>query len=153
VSGAITDASTLTGKVALADINPNSQLTTAQFGTASGVANQLGPLQRAVVVDLGSPQAVGGQISSGSLVDVWVTSSGQGAGGVTRPLAKLLFQNMKVLEAGTNGGNVTLLANTPTQAGKLIYASTNAQIWLALRNTISANTRPTSIGAGSVTGG
>jgi len=152
-SGAITDASTLTGKVALADINPNSQLTASQFGTQSGVVGQLGPRQRAVVVDLGSPQAVGGQITSGSVVDVWVTSSGQGAGGVTRPIARLLFQGMKVLNAGTNGGNVTLLANTPTQAGQLIFASTNAQIWLALRNTISTNTRSATIGAGSVTGG
>src|SRR5512135_2728218 len=64
LSGAITDASTLTGKVALADISPNSQLTEAQFGSASGVQYQLTPNQRAVVVDLGSPQSVGGQIGA-----------------------------------------------------------------------------------------
>src|SRR5262249_4215594 len=33
-SGAITDASTLSGKYALTQINPNSQLTEAQFGAA-----------------------------------------------------------------------------------------------------------------------
>ena len=84
LSGAITDASTLNGKVALANINPNSQLTESQFGTASGIQYHLTPGQRAVVVDLGSPQAVGGQIAAGSHVDFWVTTSGQAGNGVSR---------------------------------------------------------------------
>jgi Flp pilus assembly protein CpaB len=149
LSGAITDSSTLTGKVALADINPNSQLTETQFGEGAGVVQKLGPTERAVVVSLGSPQSVGGQIGPGSRVDFWVTSSGQGTTGVTRPIAKLLFQNVLVL--GVNGGNVTLEA-TPRQAGQIIYASTNTQIWLTLRNTVSKNlARPPVIS--SVTGG
>jgi Flp pilus assembly protein CpaB len=149
-TGAITDSSTLAGKVALTDINPNSQLTADQFGAGSGVEQQLNPKQRAVVVSLGSPQSVGGQITAGSHVDVWITTSGQGANGVTRPISKLLYQNMDVL--GVNGGNVTLLA-TSRQAGTIIYASTNTQIWLVLRNTISTNIKPPVIGAGNVTGG
>jgi Flp pilus assembly protein CpaB len=143
-SGAITDTSTLAGKVALEDINPNSQLTADQFGAASGLEPSLAPNQRAVVVSLGSPQEVGGQIGAGSHVDFWVTINGQGAGGVNRPIAKLLFQNMYVLN--TNGGNVTLRA-TPTQAGQIIYASSNAQIWLALRPTIGTITKPPVIGS------
>jgi Flp pilus assembly protein CpaB len=150
--GAITDASTLTGKVAVTDINPNSQLTADQFGAASGVQYQLGPNQRAVVVTLGSPQSVGGQIGSGSHVDVWVTTSAQGANGVTRPVAKLLFQDMYVLNAATSGGNVTLRA-TPTQAGQIIYASSNDQIWLVLRPTIGTTPKPPIISASQVAGG
>lgn len=149
LSGAITDSSTLTGKVALTDINPNAQLTDAQFGAASGVQYQLSPNQRAVVVDLGSPQAVGGQIGVGSHVDFWITSSGQASNGVTRPIAKLLFQDLYVL--GVNGANVTLRALTPTQAGQIIFASTNDEIWLALRPAIGTKTKPPVIG--SVTGG
>jgi len=150
LSGAITDSSTLAGKVALTDINPNSQLTADQFGAASGVQYQLGPNQRAVVVDLGSPQSVGGQIGAGSLVDVWVTSSGQASNGVSQPIAKLLFQNMYVL--GINGANVTL-RTTPRQSGQLIYASSNDVIWLALRPTIGTTPKPPVITAGAVTGG
>jgi len=150
-SGAITDSSTLTGKVALQDISPNSQLTASQFGAGTGIEQQLSPTQRAVVVSLGSPQEVGGQISTGSHVDFWVTTSGQGAGGVTRPIARLLFQNMYVI--GTNGGNVTLRANNPKQAGQIIYASTNASVWLVLRNTVSSNIKPPVVGAANVTGG
>lgn len=149
LNGAITDSSTLSGKVALADINPNSQLTEALFGAGTGVVQKLGPNDRAIVVSLGSPQSVGGQIAAGSHVDFWVTTSGQGAGGVSRPIAKLLFQNVLIL--GVSGGNITLEAS-PRQAGQMIYASTNAQIWLALRNTVSRNlARPPVIG--SVTGG
>jgi len=149
VSGAITDSSTLTGKVALTEINPNAQLTDAQFGAASGVQYQLSPNQRAVVVDLGAPQAVGGQIAAGSHVDFWVTTSGQASNGVTRPIAKLLFPDLYVL--GVNGASVTLRALTPTQAGQIIFASTNDEIWLALRPTIGTKTKPPVIG--SVTGG
>jgi Flp pilus assembly protein CpaB len=149
-TGAITDSSTLVGKVALTEINPNSQLTAAQFGASSGLAQQLNPKQRAVVIALGTPQAVGGQIGPGSHVDVWITTSSQGSNGVSRPISKLLYQNMDVI--GVNGGNVTLRA-TSKQAGTIIYASANTQIWLALRNTISTNIKPPVIGASSVTGG
>jgi Flp pilus assembly protein CpaB len=150
LSGAITDTSTLTGKVALTQISPNSQLTESQFGAVSGVLPKLGPNDRAVVVSLGTPQSVGGQITAGSLVDFWVTTSSQGAGGATRPIAKLLFQNMTVL--GVSGGDVTLEA-TPTQSGQIIYASTNDQIWLTLRPANGTKTKPPVIGAGSVVGG
>ena len=143
-TGAITDASTLTGKYALTDIGPNSQLTESQFGAASGVVTKLGPNQRAVVVSLGSPQSVGGQVGPGSRVDFWVTENGQSAGGVNRPVARLLFQDMLVL--GVDGGNVTLEAS-PRQAGQIIFASTNAQIWLALRPTIATKTKPPIIGS------
>lgn len=149
LSGAITDASTLTGTVALADILPNSQLTEAQFGAASGVEYQLTPNERAVVVDLGSPESVGGQIGAGSHVDFWVLSGSQGSSGVNRPIAKLLFQDMYVL--GVDGANVTLKAATPKQAGQIIFASSNDEIWLALRPTIGTKSKQPVIG--SVTGG
>jgi Flp pilus assembly protein CpaB len=153
-TGAFVDSSTLAGKVAVTDINPNSQLTAADFGPAgSSIANNLDPGQRAVVVSLGSPQSVGGQITAGSHVDVYVSSSAQSSTGVTRPTVKLLFQNMYVLNAGTSGGNVTVRA-TPTQAGQLIYASQNTTIYLTLRPTVGTNVKtPPIITARNVTGG
>lgn len=143
-NGAITDSSTLSGQVALADINPNSQLTADQFGPGGGIAQQLGPNERAVVISLGTAQEVGGQIGPGSHVDFWVTENAQGAGGVTRAVAKLLFPDMLVL--AVSGGNVTLQAS-PRQSGQIIFASTNASIWLALRPTIGTKTKPPAIGS------
>ena len=148
-TGAVVNPSTLTGTVALADINPQQQLTNADFGPATGLPYVLTPNERAVVVDLGSPQAVGGQIAGGSHVDVWVTTSGQ-SGSVTRPVAHLLFQDMYVL--GYSGSNVTLRAETPAQAGTLIYAAQNSQIWLVLRPTIGTKTKPPTISARNLGG-
>jgi Flp pilus assembly protein CpaB len=153
-AGAFVDPSSLTGQVAQTDIYPNDQLTASDFGSASGsVQYQLRPDQRAVVVSLGSPQAVGGQITAGSHVDVWVTTSGQSANGANRPVAHLLFQDMYVLNAASSGGNVTLRANA-RQAGEVIYAAQNAQIWLVLRPTVGTNQRknPT-IGAANLVSG
>ena len=151
LTGAITDTSTLSGKVAVAENKPNSQLTEAQFAAPTGLAPSLGVGQRAVVVALGSPQSVGGQIVPGSLVDVWVTTTGQNSSGVSRPIAKLLFQKMEIM--AVSGGNVTLMA-TARQAGQLIYASSNDQIWLALRPTLGTITkRPPVISAAAVVGG
>jgi Flp pilus assembly protein CpaB len=151
-TGAIVSPASLAGKVALTDIAGGQQLTAADFGAGGGVANELNSNQRAVVVPLGSPQEVGGQISAGSLVDVWVSTTGQSSNGVSTPVVRELFQGMYVLTAGTNGGNVTLRA-TPTQAGQLIWASQNAEIWLVLRPTIaSTQHKPPVISAGQVTG-
>jgi Flp pilus assembly protein CpaB len=140
-TGAILSPATLANQVALSDISPNQQLTAADFGPCSGTQCALGKNERAVVVSLGSPQAGGGQIGAGSHVDVWTVLTGQGANGVTRPTVKLLYQNMTVLNAAADGGNVTFEA-TPTQAGTLIYAATNAQIWLTLRPTIGTTPKP-----------
>jgi pilus assembly protein CpaB len=141
-TGAIVDPATISGQVALSDISPGQQLTASDFGPASGLTQSLNPNQRAVVVSLGSPESVGGQIGGGSHVDVWVTTSGQGANGVSRPTVRLLYQNMYVL--GLSGGNVTFRA-TPTQAGTLIYASQNAGIWLTLRPTVGTTPKPPTI--------
>jgi Flp pilus assembly protein CpaB len=150
-TGAILNPATLAGQVATTDISPGQQLTASDFAAGSGsVAYQLDRNQRAVVVSLNSPEEVGGQIAAGSHVDVWVTSTAQSTSGVTRPIAKLLFQDMYVL--AVSGGNVTLRA-TPTQAGQLIYATENDGIYLALRPTIgTVSKKPPVISATQVTG-
>jgi Flp pilus assembly protein CpaB len=149
-TGAIVDPATLSGEVALSDISPGQQLTATDFGpaTTNSVINQLSRNQRAVVIPLGSPQQVGGQIAAGSHVDVWTLLTAQ-TNGVSKPVARELFQNMYVL--GVNGGNVTLRA-TPTQAGTLIYASQNSQPWLVLRPTVASVTKPPVISSNNLGG-
>jgi pilus assembly protein CpaB len=142
-TGAITDPATLAGRVALTDIAPSAQLTAADFGaTSNSVADSLPKNMRAVVVPLGTPQTVGGQIGSGSHVDVWVAFNN---------VDRLLYQNVYVL--GLNGGNVTLRVS-PRQAGTLIYASQNGQMWLVLRPTLGTiEKRPPVIGIGNLATG
>jgi Flp pilus assembly protein CpaB len=133
-TGAFVDPQTLKGTVAAHDVYPGQQLTSTDFVAANpdALTQQLAANQRAVVVSLDSPSQVGGQISAGSHVDVWVALSAQSASGVARPLVREVMQDMYVLNATTNGGNVTLRA-TPKQAGELVFASQNAKIWLVLR--------------------
>jgi Flp pilus assembly protein CpaB len=151
--GAIVNPATLEGKVALADISPGQQLTASDFGASgSSVSTQLGRNERAVVVNLESPNQGGGQITAGSHVDVWVAFNGSATNGVSRPVAKLLYQNMTVLNVASSGGNVTL-EGTPTQAGTLIFATENATIWLVLRPTVGTVTKPPVISVNSLLGG
>jgi pilus assembly protein CpaB len=141
-TGAFLDPASLAGKVAVTDISPGQQLTAADFAvSAGGVTNELSRGQRAVVIPLESAQQVGGQIGPGSHVDVWVASNGTN---------RLLYQNMSVLNLA--GNNVTL-RGSPRQIGVLIFASQNAQIWLALRPTIGTvqHNAPV-ISAGALTG-
>jgi Flp pilus assembly protein CpaB len=138
-AGAITDPAEIAGKVALTDIASGQQLTQADFGVASSsVSTALHPGQRAVVIPLGSPQSVGGQVTAGSHVDVWVAYGGKD---------RELFQDLYVM--AVSGENVTFRA-TPQQAGTLIYASQNAQIWLVLRPTLGTHGRPAQVGAANL---
>jgi Flp pilus assembly protein CpaB len=138
-TGTFVDPISLKGKVALADIYPGQQLTEADFGVGnpSALTQRLGRDQRAVVVPLGSPETVGGQIAPGDRVDVWVALSSQGANGVSRPTVRLLFQDAYIMNV--LGGNVTIRA-TPRQAGQFIFASQNAKIWLTLRPAVGSTT-------------
>jgi len=154
-NGAYVDPKTLTGQVATADIYPGQQLTAADFALANvnALTQRLARDQRAVVVPLDSPAEVGGQIASGDHVDVWVVLSAQAANGVSRPVVRQVLQNMYVMTAGTNGGNVTIRA-TPKQAGMLIFASSNAKIWLVLRPAVgSTTTAPPVITSSDLVGG
>ena len=144
-TGVFTDPSSLTGTVALQNIYPGQQLSDANFGAApAGLTSGLGRGQRAVVVPLDSPSSVGGQITAGDTVDVWVLlASG------TNPVAREVLQNMYVMNL--NGGNVTLRA-TPKQAGELIFASNNEKIWLTLRPPVASVTRPPVVDANNLLG-
>ena len=146
-TGVFVDPSELAGKVALTDIYPGQQLTEADFGTGpNSVSEELSRGQRAVVVPLDSPSEVGGQISPGDHVDVWVLITPANG----NPVVREMLQNMYVL--GTNSdGNVTIRA-TPAQAGKLIYASGNAKIWLTLRPAVGSVTKPPLITSNSLLG-
>jgi Flp pilus assembly protein CpaB len=146
-AGALESPGSLNGTVALQNINPGQQLTSADFGVpANALVPQLTRGQRAVVIPLDSPSSVGGQITAGDHVDIWVLAT-KGA----TPVAHEMLQNMTVMNAPTDG-NVTLKA-TPNQAGELIYASNNAKVWLVLRPTRGSVTAPPTASLNNIVGG
>jgi pilus assembly protein CpaB len=144
-TGVFVDPSSLTGTVALAPIYPGQQLTDSDFGAApTGLTPQLTRGQRAVVVPLDSPSSVGGQITAGDFVDVWVLITNG-----TSPIAREVLQKMYVMNL--SGGNATLRA-TPRQAGELIFASNNEKIWLTLRPPVASVTSPPVIDTNNLLG-
>lgn len=153
-SGAFVDPSSLAGKVATTQIAPGQELTASDFGPAgTGIVSILKRTQGAVTLNLESQNQVGGQLTAGSRVDVYVAFNGSGSNGVSRPIVKEIFQNMTVLDAAASGGNVTLAA-TSNQAGALIYAAENATIYLVLRPAVaSTNARPPVISVNSLLSG
>lgn len=78
--------------------------------------------QRAVVVTPTPTRQIGGHITGGKYVDVWVATTSHGS----RTLRKL-DRNMQVLATDVSGGTITLRA-TPQQVGRLIYASANDRL-------------------------
>jgi Flp pilus assembly protein CpaB len=155
--GAISDPSSLRGKVAKTDILAGQQLTVADFtATKGGVAANLAGLQRAITISIDSPHGMIGQIEDGDRVDVYagfnvnpVDAQGRPIGaGQARPVLRLIMQNIPVLHVtksnrfGSAGdANEVTLKTTSYQSQKLAFASDNGKVWLVLRPPSGA--RPT----------
>ena len=80
--GAISDPAYLNGRVAVADIFPGQQITTADVsaGLTDAIPTQLSGKQRAVAITIGATQGLVGYVASGDHVDVYYqTGSNDGA--------------------------------------------------------------------------
>jgi Flp pilus assembly protein CpaB len=146
-AGAIVNPADLSGKVVVNAISADQPLTEADFASSGGgVAWQLSPKQRAVVVPLDSPATVDNQIAAGDSVDVYALITPANGS----PVVKEILPNMYVLNTDSNG-NVTLRASQK-QAGQLIYASGNDKLWLTLRPARGLGTKSPTITANSLGG-
>lgn len=162
--GALSDPSSLVGRAATNDIFRGQQLTAAEFSTAAtSVASRLTAHQRVVSIPLDAAHGAISEISAGDRVDVYagfnVTPVGPNgipiAGGQSRPVLKLVMQNVPVVDiksakggvGGTGASNVSLQVDD-VQAGKLAFATDNGKLWLALRPSAGAKpSRPTIVTA------
>lgn len=149
-TGALADPAVLRGRIAVADIYPGQQLTTADFTATvtDAIPTRIAGKQRAVSIPLDAAHGMIGQIGAGSRVDVWAgfnTNSGI-------PFVGLLASDVLVLGApasvggglggGGGSGNVVLQVSAQ-QAAKVAFSSDNGHIWLVLRPQVGAvSTRP-----------
>jgi Flp pilus assembly protein CpaB len=153
--GAITDPSTLRGRVAVEDIYPGQQLTVTDFaGTTDAIGAKLAGKHRAIAVPVDAARGLVGRVEPGDRVDVLAgfnvlgnTGAGQG-----RPVVKVMMQNALVLDApaqtaagiaaGNQTANVVLRVNRD-QATEIAWAVDNGKVWLVLRPRAGAPaTRP-----------
>jgi Flp pilus assembly protein CpaB len=145
--GAITDPASLRGRVAAENIVPGQQLTTADFTKPNDpVLSKLGEDQRAVTVPLDAAHGMIGQVQAGDHVDVFAGFQVQPDGATRpRPVLRVLFQNVQVLQAPPAGDKAAkglnqqsqvqnvVLRVTDKQAVELAFSSDNGKVWVALR--------------------
>jgi Flp pilus assembly protein CpaB len=154
--GAITDPSTLRGRVAAEDIYPGQQLTVADFsGSTQGIGGKLAGKNRAIAIPLDAARGMIGSVEAGDRVDVFASLALRGATAAQgRPILKVVAQNALVLEApaqtaaGVGAANQTanvVLRVTSDQAAQMAFAVDNGKVWIILRP--RAGSPPTKPGA------
>jgi len=142
-AGAITDPATVRGQVAVTNIYPLQQLTTADFGVTatssalSGSADLLGPRQtagtwRALALDLEASQGITPQAQTGDHVDVY-TQVGDKVGLLMADVLILAAPNQ--VAAGTAAPtSANYILRVPTKdAARFIYGVDNGKVRFLLR--------------------
>lgn len=150
-AGALANAAALQGEVAVQNILPGQQLTTADFATStSGVVGQLAPGQRALSIALDAEHGLVGEVEPGDHVDVYGDFGGGGSSSGGGAVVKLLIPNALVLKTpavssgvggGASSGTIVLAVNN-NQVGTLTFAAENGKVWLALRPGAAKNPTP-----------
>jgi Flp pilus assembly protein CpaB len=145
LDGAISDPSSLLGHAASSDIFPGQQLTSGEFSsTATSVASTLTANQRVVSIPFDASHGATPDLNTGDRVDIYagfnVTPVGPSgipvAGGQSRPVLRLVMQNVRVV--GIRGGGASSSSQisfkvNDVQAAELAFASDNGKLWLAVR--------------------
>jgi Flp pilus assembly protein CpaB len=161
--GALSDPTLLRDRVASHDVYPGQQLTAADFVAGNGsLAGSLTKQQRMISIPLDSAHGLIGQVHAGDHVDVYAGFNviPLGPGGVplntgqSRPVLKLVMQNIAVTDVAEKSGGVgaagagqttnVSLRTTNAQAQQLAFASDNGKLWLVLRP--AAGAKPTKPG-------
>ena len=147
--GAFSDPSSLSGEVATKPIYAGAQLTAADFSASSdSLASTLSDRQRVVSIPLDGAHGLNGEVQEGDHVDVYagfnvigVSPNGRPTdGGQSRPILRLIVQDVEVVRIGSNAGvassartsDVSLRVNDE-DASKIAFASDNGKVWLSLR--------------------
>jgi Flp pilus assembly protein CpaB len=152
LEGAISDPSSLQGRVATKEILEGAQLTSADFAAAGdSLAADLSDRQRVVSIPLDAAHGMIGQVEVGNRVDVYagfnvipLDRTGRPInGGQARPMLRLIMSDVPVVAVGekasTGSGstNVSLKVDDE-KAAQLAFASDNGKVWLALRPSAGA---------------
>jgi pilus assembly protein CpaB len=141
-TGALTDPSALSGRIAVTDIYPNQQMTASYFAYAAPgtLQTSITGTDRAITISIDASHGMIGQIGAGDHVDIFMGFNLQGAGG-NQPVIKLLMADVLVLKAPYSGGSGLITLRAPEyRAAQLAYAADNGRLWLVLRPASGAKT-------------
>jgi len=133
--GAISDPAYLNGRVAVADIFPGQQITTADVsaGLTDAIPTQLSGKQRAVAINVAARDVADQALRRGDHVDVYYQTGGnEGA------VLGLLEPNVTIMRAG----NPVIIRAEAGLAQKLALASVTGTLWFLLRPAGNAQPAP-----------
>lgn len=137
--GAVADPAYLKGRVALADIFPGQQITSADFsaGLSEALPTKLSGLQRAVAIPVAGARGLVGIAQTGDRVDIYY-----GTGGAAGQLLALLVPNVLLLGAPVADGAPAILKLKAEAAQTVALASDTGTLWLLLRPAGDAKNPP-----------
>ncbi len=152
--GALRDFSAIEGKVLTVDVSKGQQITNSILSTTvtAGIAFQVPKGFRAIAIEVNDITGVSGKIRSGDWVDV-IASFKQGAVAGAEAKTKIILQKVMVVEGfpeetgfAKTGGvfdenrktdtpvrRTIILALSPVDVEKLVFAAENGKVWLTLR--------------------
>ena len=129
--GAISDPAYLNGRVAVGDIFPGQQITTADLsaGLTDAIPTQLTGMQRAVAISVGGARGLAGYVASGDRVDIYYETPATGG-----TVLGLLASNVLVMRAPDGAGGTPAILRLPApQAQTMALASDTGTLWFLLR--------------------
>ena len=137
--GAISDPAYLNGRVAVADIFPGQQITTADLsaGLTDALPTQLSGKQRAVAIPLSGAHGLVGFVASGDRVDIYFETGGTGGN-----VLGLLASNVLVMRAPTGDGVPAILRLDARIAQTVALAADTGVMWFLLRPAGDAKDAP-----------
>ena len=151
--GAISDPSSLKGKVATTDVFPGEQLVAKEFvAAAPGILNRLRGFDRAIAVPLDEAHGMIGNVKGGDHVDVLAgiglqqgASGNRGAGAAT---LRVIVHDALVLKApdkaapGAGGGpgstKPVILRVSDRKASEIAFAADIGKVWIVARPKVGA---------------
>ena len=148
--GAITQASQMVGNVAVRDVLPGQQITTADFAQAGDpIRSRLTKKERAIEIPVDAIHGLLTTLTAGDRVDILAAFNSTAAGSASgTPTLEPLVRDIRVMR---NMGGSVILETTDQQGAKLAFAADNAKLWFMLRPPIGAtDSKPTSVSQDSL---
>src|SRR5918995_1870781 len=148
--GAISDPSSLKGKIATADVFPGEQLVAKEFVDATpSIINRLRGFDRAIAVPVDESHGMIGNIRAGDHVDVLAgIGLQQGGGENKRATTRVIVHDAYVLKApdkpaaGAGGGpgstKPVVLRVSDRQASQIAFSADIGKVWLIARPKVGA---------------
>jgi pilus assembly protein CpaB len=149
VPGAFADLKTVLDRGVIETIGENEPITGRKVAgpeSGAGLPPVIPPGMRAVSVRVNEVVGVAGYVMAGTRVDVLVSAQSDGTGSGREPMARTVVSNVMVLTNGTNVdteesrqgqaqlARVVTLAVLPEDAERIVLATNEGKISLALRN-------------------